>query len=454
MPDRSGTFGFPGGNDGTGANGNQPSTDDTTRGNRRRHRVVGPAFHLQNDQASMKILVINSGSSSLKYQLFDMTSRSILTAGSVERIGEKARLHHRWHKRDGTTDEFNRDVVAPDQRAAFAAIAAALRETEVMDVMTSIDAIGHRVVHGGERFRAPTRIDAAVVSTIRALIPLAPLHNPANLLGIELCLELFPTVPQVAVFDTAFHQTMPAHAYQYAVPHVLYAEHQVRRYGFHGTSHGYVARRAAQHLAMPLDALNLITLHLGNGASAAAIQQGRCVDTSMGMTPLEGLVMGTRCGDLDPALVFYIGRAMGKDPAAVEELLNKESGLQGLCGANDMREVLKRMDAGDAQARLAFEVYCHRIRKYVGAYAAVLGRVDAIVFTAGVGENAAAVRAQVCTGLAVLGVLLDAQQNATAHGEICEIHAADSAVKLLVVRTNEELEIAQQAQALLTSVDS
>jgi acetate kinase len=400
----------------------------------------------------VKILVINSGSSSLKYQLFNMTNRAILTAGSVERIGETgASLRHRWHARAGAMDEFVRDVMASDHRAAFAVIAAALRETRIMDAVMNIDAIGHRVVHGGERFRAPARIDAAVVSAIRALIALAPLHNPANLLGIELCLELFPTVPQVAVFDTAFHQTMPAHAYHYAVPQGLYAEHQVRRYGFHGSSHAYIAKRAAQHLTTPLAALNLITLHLGNGASAAAIQQGCCVDTSMGMTPLEGLVMGTRCGDLDPALVFYIGRAMGMDPAAVEELLNKESGLKGLCGANDMREVLKRMDAGDAQARLAFDVYCYRIRKYIGAYAAVLGRVDAIVFTAGVGENATAVRAQVCAGLAVFGIRLDAHQNAAARSEVSEIHAADSAIKLLVVRTNEELEIAEQTSALLAT---
>lgn len=399
----------------------------------------------------MKILIINSGSSSLKYQLFDLTSSAILTAGSVERIGEQARLRHRWQKRDGAKDEFVRDVVAPDHRAAFAIIAAALRETGVLDAVLRADAIGHRVVHGGERFRAPVRIDAAVVSAIRALIPLAPLHNPSNLLGIELCLELFPSVPQVAVFDTAFHQSMPAHAYHYAVPHELYVEHQVRRYGFHGTSHAYVAKRAAQHLNISLAALNLITLHLGNGASAAAIQKGHCIDTSMGMTPLEGLVMGTRCGDIDPALVFYIGRAMCMDPADVEDLLNTESGLKGLCGSNDMREVLNRLDAGDAQAQLAFDVYVYRIRKYIGAYTAVLGRVDAIVFTAGIGENAAAVRASACAGLEVLGVRLDASKNASMNGEITEIQADDSTVKLLAIRTNEELEIAEQTHALLTA---
>jgi acetate kinase len=242
---------------------------------------------------------------------------------------------------------------------------------------------------------------------------------------------------------------MPPHAYRYALPQALYADNAVRRYGFHGTSHAYVAKRAAQYLGKPLDALNLITLHLGNGASAAAIQAGRCVDTSMGMTPLEGLVMGTRCGDLDPALVFYIARATGMDNVAIEALLNRESGLKGLCGANDMREVLKRRDAGDAQARLAFDVYCYRIRKYIGAYCAVLGRVDALVFTAGIGENAPAVRACACSGLAALGIRLDAQKNGAVKAEVSEIQTEDSAVKQLVIRTNEELEIAEQTRAVL-----
>jgi acetate kinase len=398
----------------------------------------------------VKILVINSGSSSLKYQLFDVAEGAILTAGSVERIGEaKPALRHRWRTRADSMDELAREVTAPDHRTAFAAIATAMRETGVMEDVARVDGIGHRVVHGGERFQAPTRIDADVVAAIRALIPLAPLHNPANLLGIEVCLESFLKVPQVAVFDTAFHQTMPPHAYRYALPQALYTDHAVRRYGFHGTSHAYVARRAAQHLGKPLDALNAITLHLGNGASAAAIQGGRCVDTSMGMTPLEGLVMGTRSGDLDPALVFYLGRAMGLDPAGVETLLNKESGLKGLCGANDMREVLKRMDTGDAQARLAFEVYCYRIRKYIGAYCAALGRVDAIVFTAGVGENAPAVRAQACAGLDAFGIRVDTRRNAAVSGESAEIQSDDSTVKLLVVRTDEELEIAEQTRAVL-----
>ena len=399
----------------------------------------------------MNILVINSGSSSLKYQLFDMHSSVVLTAGVVERIGEtNAALRHQWRTSEGALDRFEREVAAPDHRAAFLAIGAAMRETGVLHDVTRVEAIGHRVVHGGERFQAPTRIDTDVVAAIRALVPLAPLHNPPNLLGIELCLELFPTVPQVAVFDTAFHQTMPPHAYRYALPHGLYTDHAVRRYGFHGSSHAYVTRRAAQYLRQASATLNLISLHLGNGASAAAIAGGRSIDTSMGMTPLEGLVMGTRCGDIDPALVFYIGRVAGLDYAAVETLLNSESGLKGLCGANDMREVLRRMDAGDAPARLAFEIYCYRIRKYIGAYTAALGRVDAVIFTAGIGENAPAVRARVCTGLETLDIRLDARKNASVSGEIAEIQSTDSAVKLLVIRTNEEREIAEQVRAVLT----
>jgi acetate kinase len=400
----------------------------------------------------MNILIVNCGSSSLKYQLFHMPQRAVLTAGAVERIGEvDARLQHRWRTPAGAMDKLARPVDAPDHRAALLAIGAAMRETGSIGDVARVDAIGHRVVHGGERFQAPARIDNAVVEAIRALVPLAPLHNPANLLGIELCLELFPGVPQVAVFDTAFHQTMPAHAYRYAVPQALYTDHHVRRYGFHGSSHAYVARRAAQHLGQAPGALKLITLHLGNGASAAAIDGGRCVDTSMGMTPLEGLVMGTRSGDIDPALPFYIGRVTGADSATVETLLNRDSGLKGLCGSGDMREVLQRMEAGEPPARLAFDIYCYRIRKYIGAYTAVLGRVDAVVFTGGIGENAPAVRARVCTGLEALGVRLDAEKNRNATSDVAELQAADAPVKLLMVRTNEELEIAEQTRAVLGS---
>jgi acetate kinase len=343
------------------------------------------------------------------------------------------------------------DVDTPDHRRAFAHVGAALRAADVLRDASELAVVGHRVVHGGDRFSAPARIDAAVCDAIRELSALAPLHNPANLTGIEVCLAAFPGVPQVAVFDTAFHQTLPPHAFRYAVPEDWYRRHGVRRYGFHGISHRYVAEQAAGALGRSLGALNLITLHLGNGASAAAIREGRCVDTSMGLTPLEGLVMGTRSGDLDPAIPLHVQRVAGLGAEAVDEALNHESGLQALGGTNDVRELLVRERAGDERARLALEIYAYRIRKYLGAYCAVLGRVDAVVFTGGVGENAARVRSLACAGLDSLGIALDERANAAASGALFEIGKAGSAVRVVVVRTNEELEIARQALAALRS---
>jgi acetate kinase len=398
----------------------------------------------------MKILVINSGSSSLKYRLFDTARRSVLAVGIAERIGEgEGILHRQWRGAEGGMEQSEHPVALRDHRAALTAIVAALQASGAADDLRQMAAIGHRVVHGGEVFRAPTLIDDQVVAAIRNLIPLAPLHNPSNLMGIELCREMFAGTPQVAVFDTAFHQTMPPRAYHYALPQEMYTQHHVRRYGFHGSSHAFVAKRAAQYLGRPLESLKLITLHLGNGASAAAVEHGRSIDTSMGMTPLEGLVMGTRSGDIDPALVFYLGRLSGKDPVALEHMLNEESGLIGLCGANDMREVLRRGAAGDERARLALDVYCYRIKKYIGAYYAALGGADALVFTAGVGENAAAVRGMACAGLESLGIRLDPRKNAAVIGEVGEIHAADAAVKILVIRTDEELEIAVRTEEVI-----
>jgi acetate kinase len=369
------------------------------------------------------VLVVNCGSSTVKYQLL-AAEQGRLLAGGLE------------------------EVQARDHREAFVRIGAALRRSGALD-RGSLAAIGHRVVHGGERFQAPARIDAAVREAIRELAVLAPLHNPANLIGIEVCLEAFPGVPQVAVFDTAFHQTLPPHAFRYAVPDAWYRSFGVRRYGFHGTSHRYVAERAAETLGRPLAALNLITLHLGNGASAAAIRAGRCVDTSMGLTPLEGLVMGTRSGDLDPAVALFVQRAGGLTPEAADAALNEDSGLLGLAGTSDMRELLARERAGDERARLALELYCYRIRKYVGAYCAVLGRVDAVVFTGGVGENAARVRSLACAGIETLGIALDEGANAAAAAEVAEIGRAGVRVRALVVRTNEELQIARETLATL-----
>ena len=402
----------------------------------------------------MNILVINSGSSSVKYQLIDMSTERVLTRGMVERIGEaESRLVHRWRDSGEQWQETVRDLALAGHREAFQLIGSVMQETGAIPA-SGPGAIGHRVVHGGERFREPALIDADVVAAIRDMSPLAPLHNPPNLAGIEVCLEQFPELPQVAVFDTAFHQSMPAHAYRYALPETWYSEHAVRRYGFHGTSHHYVAEQAAAHLQQPLDALNLITLHLGNGASAAAIRAGRCVDTSMGLTPLEGLMMGTRCGDIDPAILFYMSRETGASPASLEDALNKDSGLKGICGENDMRATRELADAGDTRAQLAIGMYCYRIRKYIGAYLAVLGHLDALVFTAGIGENSPEIREQVCAGLKALGITLDTGMNHRQDGGVIEIQQPDAPLRVLVVPTNEEIEIARQTVSTIEAISS
>lgn len=382
----------------------------------------------------MKVLVLNSGSSSIKYRLFGMKSMEVLRAGAVERIGEPE------------------PSAARDHREGFERVMSDLSDSGTIGDPADLFGIGHRVVHGGERFREPTRVDHGILDAIRAMIPFAPLHNPDNLQGIEVALATCPGVPQVAVFDTAFHQTMPPLAYHYALPHDLYDSHRVRRYGFHGTSHAHVSRGAAEFLGKPPESLNLITLHLGNGASAAAIREGKSIDTSMGMTPLEGLVMGTRCGDLDPAIPFFLGKATGKDPAEIQDLLNEESGLKGICGANDMREVHRRAAGGDAAALLAIDMYVYRIRKYIGAYTAVLGRVDALVFTAGIGENDAEVRRRACEGLSLLGIAVDEEKNRSPSMVPREIQQEGMPVRILVIPTNEELEIALQTVACIGNV--
>ncbi len=390
-----------------------------------------------------RILVINSGSSSIKYQLFDMDAGQVLASGAVERIGEaESLLRHRSHGGDNTGERCHNHHIA-DHREGLAQIGALLRESGTLTELSQLAAIGHRVVHGGEHFREPVLIDASVVERIQDMIPLAPLHNPANLMGIEVALQQAPETPQVAVFDTAFHQSIPEPAWRYALPDRLYREQRVRRYGFHGTSHAYVARQAAAMLGKPHESTRLITLHLGNGASAAAIAGGNSIDTSMGMTPLEGLIMGTRCGDIDPAIPFYLSRATGMDYPEIESLLNRDSGLRGICGANDMREIHRLADAGDSQAQLALDMYCYRIKKYIGAYYAALGSLDAVVFTGGIGENDARVRAQCCAGMEALGIEPDAGKNTAGNGAF-SMHSSRSQVSLLVIPTNEELEIARQ----------
>jgi acetate kinase len=393
----------------------------------------------------MKVLVINSGSSSIKYQLFDMLDKTVLATGLLEQIGEtESRLTHRSRNAQGELEEIVRTRPVENHQAGFQLIGSVLNETGAVGDTQELFGIGHRVVHGGEKFREATIINPAVIETIRRLIPLAPLHNPPNLVGIEVALAVAPQVPQVAVFDTAFHQSIPPPAFHYALPQDLYEHHQVRRYGFHGTSHYYVAKQAALHLNRSLESLNLITLHLGNGASVTAIKNGQSVDTSMGMTPLEGLIMGTRSGDMDPAIIFYLGRQAGYTPQEIESMLNRQSGLKGICGVNDMRDIGRLAAKGDKAARLAIDMYCYRIKKYIGAYYAALGRVDALVFTGGVGENAADIRLRSCEGLAQLGIEVDNQNNNARRNGICEIQSAASLVTILVIPTDEELEIAEQ----------
>ncbi|MFF4961332.1 acetate kinase [Streptomyces sp. NPDC001222] len=394
-----------------------------------------------------RVLVLNSGSSSVKYQLLDMRDSSRLATGLVERIGEQtSRLRH-TALTTGETREQNGPIA--DHQTALKTVAEELARDALGLDSPELAAIGHRVVHGGLFFTEPTVVDDTVLTEIERLIPVAPLHNPANLTGIRTAMALRPDLPQVAVFDTAFHTTMPESAARYAIDTRIADRYRVRRYGFHGTSHAYVSRATAKLLGRAPQDVNVIVLHLGNGASASAVRGGRCVDTSMGLTPLEGLVMGTRSGDLDPAVIFHLARVGEMSMDEVDTLLNKRSGLFGLCGDNDMREIQRRIDEGDEEAQLAFDIYIHRLKKYIGAYFAVLGRVDAIAFTAGVGENAAAVRAAAVAGLEGLGPVVDDGLNAVRGDAPRLISPASARVAVAVVPTDEELEIARQTYALV-----
>ncbi|MET9413882.1 acetate kinase [Streptomyces klenkii] len=397
-----------------------------------------------------RVLVLNSGSSSVKYQLLDMADGARLAAGLVERIGEEtSRLVHSPLATGG--DKREQEAPIADHEAALQAVAAELAADGLGLDSPELAAIGHRVVHGGQKFTAPTVITAEVLAEIERLVPVAPLHNPANITGIRTAQALRPDLPQVAVFDTAFHTTMPESAARYAIDTATADAHMIRRYGFHGTSHAYVSRETAKLLGKDPSEVNVIVLHLGNGASASAVERGRCVDTSMGLTPLEGLVMGTRSGDLDPAVLLHLSRNAGMSTDEIDTLLNKKSGLIGLCGDNDMREIRRRIDEGDAQARLAFDIYVHRLKKYIGAYYAVLGTVDAVAFTAGVGENAAPVREAAVAGLEALGLAVDAGLNAVRSGEPRLISPESARVAVAVVPTDEELEIATQTYDLVSA---
>ncbi len=400
----------------------------------------------------MKILVINCGSSSLKYQLFDMTNSDALSSGLVERIGEsEGMVTHTNHPGTNGEIRIEREDPIADHAAAMRLAQKMLTDPGAGIVMDEADiqAVGHRVVHGGEAFRSSVNINQKVLAVIEKTIPLAPLHNPANLVGIQVARDLFPDAPQVAVFDTAFHQTMPEYAYHYALPFEYYEKLGVRRYGFHGTSHKFVAGQAASLLGRPLSELNMVTAHLGSGASICAIKNGRSIDTSMGMTPLGGVMMGTRPGDLDPGVLRYIADQKGYSVAEIDHVLQKQSGLKGICGSNDMRDIHAQAATGDERARLALNMFIHRIRHYLGAYFFMLGKVDALVFTAGIGEHDPITREKCCEGLVPFGVILDGEKNRIGRGQAREIGTPESPVKILVIPTNEELEIARQTLEVL-----
>jgi acetate kinase len=397
------------------------------------------------------VLAVNAGSSSVKFQLVAMPSERLLFGGRIEGIGG---LHARLHYSRPGSAQVDRTVSAPDHDVAIALIFALLDDAGSSGTLHATDVVGHRVVHGGPEFDGPVRFDEAIMAALEKLDTLAPLHNAPNLTGVRAARELLPDVPQFAVFDTAFHRSLPEHAQYYALPLALQREWRIRRYGFHGLSHGYVAAEVAQWLGRPLAELKVISLHLGSGASACAIRGGYSIDTSMGFTPLEGLVMGTRCGDLDPALPAYLAATLGLDNAQLKRLLQEQSGLLGLGGDADMRRIEQRREAGDEAARLAFDVFCYRVRKYVGAYYAVLDGLDALVFTAGIGEHSASVRDAVCTGMEALGIGVDRARNAAAGPAVVEIGRRDLPVRVLIVPTNEELEIARATYAALSDAAS
>ena len=398
----------------------------------------------------MNIIVVNAGSSSIKLTCYGPTVDSVMATGMVERIGLSGTL---LHFKSGDLEPVRTPVNIQNTADAVSALARHLVDPPMgcLNSLEEIQAVGHRVVHGGEKLNQPMVIDTKVKAVIREYFDLAPLHNPPNLEGIEASETAFPKAVQVGIFDTAFHSTIPAHAFMYALPLELYGEDKIRRYGFHGISHQNVSRTAAEFLNRSPENLNLITCHLGNGCSITAVKSGRSLDTSMGLTPLEGLVMGTRCGDLDPAIVLHLMEHKGLTLPQVKNILNKKSGLLGLSGGklSDLRDIIVAMEQGDDAARNALEVFCYRIKKYVGAYMAAMGRVDAVVFTAGIGENSALVREKTLAGLERLGISVDPDKNQARNSDTREISPPDSPVKVLVVPTREEREIAGQVMAVL-----
>lgn len=396
----------------------------------------------------MKVLVLNCGSSSLKYQLVDMDNEAVLCKGLVERIGIEGSILK--HEKDGMEGKHIVEEPMKDHKDAIGHVLSAVADSKVGAVkeMSEIDAVGHRIVHGGEKFASSAVLTDEVIAAIKDCSDLAPLHNPANLMGVEACKAILPDVPMVAVFDTAFHQTMPKKSFMYGLPHELYTKHGVRRYGFHGTSHLYVSQKAAEMLGKKPEEVKIITCHLGNGASITAVDGGKSVDTSMGLTPLEGLIMGTRCGDIDPAIIPFVMKKEGLDADGVDKLMNKESGVYGMTGiSSDFRDIEDAAAEGNELAINVLDAYAQRVKKYIGAYAAEMNGVDAIVFTAGLGENGISMREMICADMDFMGIKLDAEKN-NVRGKDRIISADDSKVKVLLIPTNEELMIARDTLRL------
>ncbi len=396
----------------------------------------------------MNVLVINCGSSSLKYQLIDSETEAVLAKGLCERIGIDGRL---VYQKIGLDKEIT-EAAMPTHKQAIQMVLDAIvnPKTGALKSLAEVDAVGHRVVHGGEKFASSVVLTEEVLAQIEECNDLAPLHNPANLIGIRACQELMPNVPMVGVFDTAFHQTMPKKAYLYGLPHEYYEKYKVRRYGFHGTSHSFVSKRLVEYLGMDLNNSKVIVAHLGNGASVSAVVNGKCVDTSMGLTPLEGLVMGTRSGDIDPAIMEFIAKKENLDIEGVMNVLNKKSGVQGMTGiSSDFRDLEAAYNEGNEYAINAIEVFCYRVAKYIGSYVAAMNGVDAIAFTAGIGENTDLVRRKIVAYLGYLGITIDNEVNDATHGDEAVISTPDSKVKVCVIPTNEELAIARETVALV-----
>ena len=401
----------------------------------------------------MKVLVINAGSSSCKYQLLEMDTKTVLCSGIAERIGQPmGSLTHKIAPGTGQEKKITRDAAFPTHVEAMELVIALLTDPVdgVIKDKGEIYAIGHRTLHGGEEITQPVLVDKHVKDVIKACIPLGPLHNPANLMGIEVAEKLFPGVPNVAVFDTAFGMGMPPEAFMYALPYEYYKELQLRRYGFHGTSHKYIARKTAEYLGKPLDKLNSITMHLGNGSSMTCVKNGKCCDTSMGLTPLEGLIMGTRCGSIDPAIVPFLQEKKGFSATEVDAVMNKKSGLLGICGFTDLRDIHAEIGKGNERAALALKMLVRSVRKTLGGYIFLLdGKPDAIVFTAGIGENDPVVRAEVCANLESVGIKIDSKENETRKPGARTISTPDSRIPVLVIPTDEELEIAEATLEVL-----